>query len=65
MAHQTCTVDIEPKLLGGLTCGRLFRDGECPVHRETTTPSVFEHSDPDADRIIREYEASDGERHPA
>lgn len=58
----TCVVDVAPQSLAGLTCGRLLRNGVCPVHGEETTPSVFDHPDPNADRII---EVLNGEGHQA
>lgn len=36
----TCEVDVEPGSIAGVTCGRLIRDGRCPIHGYQTYPLV-------------------------
>lgn len=40
----TCTVDVAPQSLFGVTCGRLIQDGKCPVHGTNTVPNVHERA---------------------
>lgn len=49
----TCTVDVEPQSIAGLTCGRMLRDGKCPVHGEQKHPDVHDRPNIDIEQMMR------------
>lgn len=45
---DTCTVDVEPQSLFGVSCGRLIRPGTgCEKHGFETEPQVLKRNSPD------------------